>query len=324
MTKTNFISDYILAFDFGGTKLAAAIVDTSQGTVLSRVDRETPARQGAKASLDVICSAGEEVLENVGINHSAIQGIGISFGGPISTDRRVVLRSMHVEAWEMLPLPQMLADFFGKPASMDNDANAAALGEWVFGAGRETNNFLYVQVSTGIGAGLVLNRRLYRGSGLAGEFGHFTIWPNGPYCTCGKRGCIESLASGWAIAREGVKSLKQRRSANLAELAGGDPSKISAKLVFQAAQEGDVVCLEIIHKALRYLSIAIANAICLVDPEAVVIGGGITRNNFPLLAVMQSQVEAFLPPMLRNRVRLSLAENRGNETLIGAALLVKE
>lgn len=317
-------STYVLAFDFGGTKLAAAVVDIVRGKILLRVHRETPAREGAKASLDVICRAGEEVIEQLGLESSAIQSIGISFGGPISPDRRLVLRSMHVKAWDMLPLPQILADHFGKPAYMDNDANAAALGEWVFGAGKGTENFLYVQISTGVGSGLILERRVYRGAGLAGEFGHFTVLPKGPRCTCGKRGCIESLASGWAIAREGVKEWKRGRATRLGELAGNNPRRITAKLVFQAALEGDEICLEIIRRALHYLSMGVANAICLIDPEVIAIGGGMTRNNFPLLAEMEPQIENFLPPMLRNRTRLALAMNQGDETLIGAALLTQE
>ena len=314
----------VLAFDFGGTKLAAGVVDADRGRVLSLVRIPTPASQGASGSIDAIVQAGRQALEAAGVGLGELHpGIGISFGGPVSKDRRTVLRSMHVEAWESIDLPDRIAALFDRPTYMDNDANAAALGEWAYGAGKGAENLLYVQISTGIGAGLIVQRKVYRGSGLVGELGHSTVLVDGPLCSCGKHGCLESLAAGWAIAREGRALLENGGSLRLGELSDDRPERIDAELVLRASQEGDPGSLAVVGRALHYLAIGIANAICLVDPEVVVIGGGVTRARSVVQAILEPELAEFLPAMFRGRVRLAFSELEGLETLLGAALLAQ-
>jgi glucokinase len=314
----------VLVFDFGGTKLAAGVVDADRGRVLAFVRIPTPASQGASGSIDAIVQSGRQALETAGVGLDELHGgIGISFGGPVSKDRRTVLRSMHVEGWDSIDLSDRIAAHFDRPAFMDNDANAAALGEWAYGAGKGAENLLYVQISTGIGAGLIVQRKVYRGSGLAGELGHSTVLVDGPLCSCGKRGCLESLAAGWAIAREGRALLENGGSSRLAELSDHRPERMDAELVLRASQEGDPGSLAVVERAFRYLAMGIANAICLLDPDVVVIGGGVSRSRSVVRAILEPELEESLPAMFRGRVRLAFSELEGLETLLGAALLAQ-
>lgn len=315
-------SQLILALDFGGTKLAAAVVDVTNGDILAIDRRATPAIRGAEASLQAMVEAGQRVLHTLQRPRTAVRGIGISFGGPISSDRSSVLRSLHVSDWDDFPLPERLAEVFGLPAFMDNDGNAAALGEWRFGAGAGCINMLYVQVSTGVGSGIVLGGQLYRGGGLAGEFGHLTVMADGPLCACGKHGCVESLASGWAIARDGREAFQRSRPGSpLHTIGSTDPQAIDAQAVIEACRQGDALAIRVIERSFLYLGIGVSNAVALLDPQRVVLGGGISRAWDVLYPRLRASLTNYLPPMFRDRVSVSQALLHGTETLLGAALL---
>ena len=314
----------VLALDFGGTKLAAALVDLSDGSIISSGRRLTPRVGGAHASLEIIVQLADALLEKAGLQRAQVGSIGISFGGPLRPDRRRILRSMHIPEWESVDLAAHMEETFQKSAFMDNDANTAALGEWKFGAGRGFSNLVFVQVSTGIGAGLILQNKVYRGAGLAGEMGHIPLQPDGPLCTCGKRGCLESLASGWAIARQGRLAVRLGESPILSELAGDSLDRIDAELVLQAARMGDRGAQDVSRRAFTSLAQGISVLICLLDPEVVVIGGGVGRSKNEMWMVLEPELRAFLPAMLQDRVMLSFGKLGGNETLLGAALLTLE
>ena len=185
-----------LALDFGGTKLAAGVVSISTGELLAFGRVDTPGEKGAEAVFDAMISLAHR-LDLI----ASIDGIGVSFGGHVHDGQ--ILRSLQVSGWERFPLEKRLGMAFGiSEIRIANDANAAALGEWRFGAGKGSESMLYVTVSTGIGGGLILGRALYPGwRGMAGEIGHMKVAPDGPRCTCGRRGCLKSVSSGPAIAR---------------------------------------------------------------------------------------------------------------------------
>ena len=315
---------YVLALDFGGTKLTSALVDVTSGQIEASERQPTPAAQGAEASLQAMVQAGRKILDKSQSRSSTIQGIGISFGGPVSLDRKSVLHSHHVADWDAFPLATHVSQVFGLPTYMDNDGNAAALGEWYFGAGRGSENMLYIQVSTGVGAGLVLRKQVYRGQGLAAEFGHVTVMVDGPECTCGKHGCVESLTGGWALARDGQAAFeKAREDSPLKILAGQNPQGIDAKLVFDAYRQGDPLSKEIVERAFYYLGLGISNAIILLDPQIVVVGGGIAHAWDIMYPLLQSALGDHLQPMFRHRARVVNSALDGVETLLGAALLTQ-
>ena len=312
----------VLALDFGGTKLAAAVVDRATGEISALVRRPTPRLQGAPACMETMFDMGKQALNKSGLTAPA--QVGISFGGPVSTDRKKVLMSSHVAGWEGVLLPERAEQVFHCPAVMDNDANAAALGSWHFDAHCEPDNMVYIQVSTGIGSGLILNRGLYRGGGIAGEFGHLTMVPDGPKCMCGKRGCLESVCAGWALARDGREALKTASNKSaLYQLCRGNPLQMDAKLLIQAARMGDSQANAIVKRAFTALGIAIANVILILDPQIIMLGGGIAKAESEMRAVLEPVITRELHPSFKERCKLQFSHLDGKETLLGAALLHK-
>lgn len=266
----------LLVLDFGGTKLSAAVAAVGERSW--RAWRQVLSSPGADAryDLDTMVSLARDLLGGAGP-----AAIGVSFGGPVNAAEGVVLLSHHVPGWENVPLREQLVARFGVPAAVDNDANVAALGEWRFGAGQGCHSLLYVTVSTGIGGGWVLDRRIYHGAdSLAGEIGHMTVQPGGPVCTCGRRGCLEAVAAGAAIARRARERLAAEPQAGeiLRGLVGGDAGAITAKHVSQAAQAGDELAQQVLEEAARALGFGIGCAIALMNPERVVVGGGVAKS----------------------------------------------
>ncbi len=286
---------YILALDFGGTKLSAGIVECTTGQVVERIRKLTPPGEDADECLEEMIQAGRDLLSYFQPGSGTVEGVGITFGGPLSEDRQVIRKSMYVSTWENKPLVDLISQTFGLPAVMDNDANAGALGEWRFGAGHGSRHMLYIQVSNGIGSGLFLNGHLYRGVGYAGEIGHTTVMVDGPLCACGKRGCLESLSSGWALARDGRDALRSAPPGSpLRRLSQNHPQAIDGKLIVDAALEGDEQARQIIDRAFTYLGVGIANTINLLAPDRVVIGGGMTKAGQLLLDPVRAAIDKHL------------------------------
>jgi glucokinase len=212
--------------------------------------------------------------------------IGVSFGGPVDASTGTVRLSHHVAGWENIPLKGLLEDEFGVSVGVDNDANVAALGEHRFGAGQGYDSLFYITVSTGVGGGWILNGQPWRGAGgMAGEIGHIVVDPAGPVCLCGKRGCVERLASGPYMAqnvREILEKEPQRRGGLrdgeiLRGLVGGDLTLLTGQLVSEAAAAGDDLAKEVLHKAAWALGVGIGNVANLMNPQRFVLGGGVTK-----------------------------------------------
>ena len=310
----------ILALDFGGTKLAAAAVEPGARAFRARASMPSPPNKSAEADREIILALAKEVL---GGKRPA--AVGVSFGGPVREG--VVLLSHHVPDWEDFPLAEWLREHFGVPAAVENDANAAALGEWRYGAGRGTRYFLYVTVSTGIGGGIVIGGRLYRGAdSLAGEIGHMVVDPGGPRCTCGRRGCLEAFSAGPAIARRARELLASHHRSGegriILELVGGDPSRITAREVAMAAARGDPLAAEILREAGEALGFGLAQAIALLNPERVALGGGVVKAGEPFLAHVRKAANAWAFPGAR--VEIALAELGDDAPLWGAAALAQD
>lgn len=265
----------LLALDFGGTKHTAAVLVS--GERHWRAHRRVFSPPNPNADYDL---ATMRVLARDLLAGERPAAVGVSFGGPVDFTTGTVRLSHHVPGWESTPLRQMLEAEFGAPASVDNDANVAALGEHRFGAGQGTDSLLYITVSTGVGGGWILNGQPWRGAeGMAGEIGHTVVDPHGPVCLCGKRGCVERLASGPYIAQRAREWLEAQpeRGQILRELAGHDLPAVTARLAAQAAAQGDALAWEALEVAARALGIAIGNAANLVNPQRFVLGGGVTK-----------------------------------------------
>lgn len=273
----------LLALDFGGTKLTAGLTTTADlaesGRCRWRAHRRIPSPAGSNAQSDqeIMMGLARDLLAAA---KAPLAAVGVSFGGPVDAAQGLVLLSHHVPGWEKVPLRKWLEEQLGVPAAVDNDANAGALGEWRFGAGQGCDSLLYVTVSTGVGGGWILNGQLWRGAGgVAGEIGHTVVDPDGPLCLCGKRGCVERLASGPYIAQRARQWLEAQpeRGRRLRALAEGDPEAITAKLVAQAAAQGDELAWEALEVAAWALGVGIGNAANLMNPQRIVVGGGVTK-----------------------------------------------
>ena len=266
----------LLALDFGGTKHTAAVIARGERDWRAHRCVFSPAGADARYDIETMQSLARELL--IGERPAAI---GVSFGGPVDATTGTVRLSHHVPGWENVPLRAILEADFAAPASVDNDANVAALGEHRFGAGRGCKDLLYITVSTGVGGGWVLNGQPWRGAeGMAGEIGHAVVDPNGPRCLCGKRGCVERLASGPYIAQRAREWLAEQpgRGQVLRGLIGDDADKVTAQLVSQAAAQGDELAWEALYVAAWGLGVGIGNAANLINPERFILGGGVTKS----------------------------------------------
>lgn len=270
---------FVIGIDLGGTKISTALVD-SGGRILASDYRETNAHaaDGPGPVIERILDAAHRVIAEGKIKPAQVKAVGVGAPGPLDIEAGILISPPNLPGWSRVPLQQHIEDGLQIATFLENDANAAGLGEHRFGAGRGTRHMVYVTVSTGIGGGLILDGKLYHGSsGAAGEIGHTTIKPDGPPCNCGNWGCLEALASGTAIAREGRERMLRGVPTLIGELAGGNPERVTAKLVAEAATQGDALAQQIIAEAMEYLGLGVANLINLFDPELVVIGGGLTN-----------------------------------------------
>ncbi len=269
---------YWLALDFGGTKLSAALAVADQVAAhqwLTVQRRRLPPGATAATSWAMMRALADQALAGL-----APTAVGVSFGGPVDVLAGRVRRSHHVPGWDDFPLRDRAQAEWGVPAQIENDARAAALGEWCLGAGQGCESLLYVTVSTGVGGGWVVGGRLWPGAdGLAGEIGHLTLQPDGPLCACGRRGCLEALAAGRAIARRARECVQADPPGGQALLAlvGGHLEAVTAEHVAQAAAQGDALAGRVLSEAAQALGQGLGRALTLMNPQRVVLGGGVTK-----------------------------------------------
>lgn len=312
----------VLAVDVGGTKTIVALI-LPTGKIISRGYYLTLAEQGTRAVINRLSSAINRSIAQARLKDTEPMGIGIAVAGTLDTRRGIVTVSPNLPGWHNIPLRDVIAARSGLDTYLINDASAAALGEYRFGAGRGFDNILYVTVSTGIGGGIIINGELYSGAdGCAGELGHMTIEPDGPQCHCGNFGCLESLASGWAIAKEAVTRINHGEASSITELIDGRVENITAQTVATAAKKGDGLAREIIAKAADYLGIGLANLVNIFNPELIIIGGGLSKMGNMLLEPARKVIKERAFRLPAQRVRVVRARLGSNAGILGAAIHV--
>jgi glucokinase len=296
----------ILSFDFGGTKIVAALIDISQGTILDSIKTKPPATNTDNEILFQMIDCGNVLLsQNPKLK---VDSIGISFGGLVNKDGRTVMKSQHISGWDNYPLAEIVEREFNLPVIVENDANAAALGEWSFGVGKGISPFFYMQISTGIGSGIIIEGEIFHGHGLAGEVGHISIDKNGPLCKCGNKGCLESFSAGWALDQKAQQLLG---------------TKAGAKELFDETLKENKDAIEIVQSALLPLAYVINAIQCLLDPEVICMGGGVTRSRLVISKYLFPMIEQITPPFMEKRTQIKFSELNGSETLLGAAVLAE-
>lgn len=268
-------STYVIGIDLGGTHIRAGLVDEG-GHILRRAATDTPASEGVEAVLDRIEHLTREVCVDVPL--SDVHTIALAVPGPIDITSHTVRFAPNLRGWQDVPVAELLSRRLGRPVLIGNDANLATLGEHRFGAGRGIDHLIYITVSTGIGGGVIIDGRLLLGQhGYASEIGHHTVNPDGPLCKCGKHGCLEALASGTAVAREGRLAVVAGEPTRLKEACGGDIWRIDARMVTEVARQGDEIALDILASAGYYLGVGIANLLHMFNPRRVILGGGLMK-----------------------------------------------
>ena len=287
---------YKLGVDLGGTKILIALAKEG-GEIVNSGKFPTRASEGVSKVLDhLICCIGE-VVSARGISRHELEGAGICVAGFFDIRSRTMISSPNLPGWEQFPLEQELKKRLKIPILVENDANAAAYGEYLYGAGKGKKNMVNITLGTGIGGGIITEGRIYRGSGgFAGEMGHITVLPQGPLCGCGNYGCLESLSSGSAIAREGRLLLKAGVGGFLRKIAGKE-NELTASHVFEAARNGDRGAAEIIDKAAYYLGLALSFVVNILNPEVITMSGGMAQTGELFFAPVRRYLkETAIPP----------------------------
>ncbi len=307
-----------LAIDLGGTELRAAIVDRN-GQLIAFAATPTDARGGPNAVIAQIVSLVDQVRVEAG--SCSIMGLGIGSAGPLDPLTGTVIAPPTLHGWRDVPLAAILHDRLAMPVLLENDANAAALGEWRFGAGRGTQSMAFVTVSTGIGGGIIADGKLLHGRrGLAAEIGHMTIAADSDeLCACGARGCWEAMASGTALSRDATRLAASGEASLLKKLAGSGP--VTGHHIAQAARESDKIALSLLANEARWLGIGLANLLHLYSPERLIIGGGVGN----LLELMHEGIERVINERAMSAYRdvpVIAAELGRNAGLIGAASMI--
>ncbi len=308
-----------LGLDVGGSKISSALVDT-KGQMYALRRQSTP--PDGTLALEMLLNMARDLQEQVAGSQATIEGIGIGFGGPVDYPNQRIRRSHHTAGWGVnIPLAQDVGKEIGLPVRLDNDANTAALGEALFGAGKGKERIIYINVGTGIGGALVRKQQIYHGAhSNGGEIAHIIVQKEGPECACGHRGCLEPLASGTAMARVALETLAEDPDAET-ELREVPEEEITGVLVGDLAVKGDEFCRKIVAEAAGWLALAAANAANLWDPDAIIIGGGVSGTGEALMEPFRESFRAYATQPQAEETDLLIARLGYDAGVVGAAAL---
>ena len=324
MTGDSRQSGPFLGVDIGGTKVAVGLVNRD-GKIVSQGRQPMMANGTPEAALQAVTGAIDSLIPSAAAG--GIQSIGICAPGPLDPKTGIVLNPPNLPCWRNFPLAEQIASIYRVPVHVDNDANAAALAETRWGAARGFRYVFYATIGTGIGSGIVLDGRIYHGhTGSAGEGGHVSINYRGPLCSCGKRGCIEVLAAGPAIgarARAKLGSDTSRYSAIL-ELAKGNVAAVTSELVGQAYAAGDALAREILLETVGLLTPWLGNIVDLLDPDVLVMGGGVAAMLKPFFDEIKSRLPQWCVNPRASEIPLLMAHYGADAGIAGGAALCSE
>lgn len=316
--------DLVIGVDVGGTKVAAGLVDPS-GEILCHARNPMVSNNGAASALAAVTQAIETTSDyavRIAGAHNLIRGVGICSPGPLNPKTGVVLNPPNLPCWRNFPLAAEIAHIYRVRVKVDNDANAAGLAESLWGSGRDYRNVFYVTIGTGIGTAVVFDRKIYHGrTGAAAEGGHMTIDYKGPRCGCGKPGCIEVLASGPAIARRARAKIENGRASSLLDLAGGKLDHVTSKMIGEAALAGDAVASDVLRETVEMLSFWFSNIVDLLEPDVMIVGGGVASMLKPFLGEISDRLPACCVNQRCKEIPLVLARYGEDAGIAGGAAL---
>ncbi|MGM0499123.1 MAG: ROK family protein [Bacillota bacterium] len=317
------MKEYYLGLDLGGTKILAGLAD-AQGNIITRSRKETEAELGEDKIIENMIETIEAVLNKAGVSKDQVRTLGIGSPGPLDAKKGIIIENSNLP-WKNVQLVKKMEAALGINTLLKNDANAAALGEKWFGAGREVDNMVYLTISTGIGAGAVINKELFNGvNDNACEIGHTVIDPDGPLCGCGNHGCLESFSSGTSIGKRAREAAAAGKSKKMLDLADNIVEDIDAVICAQAAYQGDQTAIDIFEKAGYYLGIGLGNVVNIFNTEMIILGGGVMKaSDLFLDQALKTMKDIALPGPLEI-VTIKEAELGSDIGLMGAIAVAME
>lgn len=308
-----------IGVDLGGTNIKLGIV-SSNGKILSKTSFKTEADGGPDQIIANIKTGIHELL--IKSKHK-VKGIGIGCPGIINVKKGTVENPPNLPGWKKVKLGTIIQKEFGINVSIENDANAAAIGEMIFGEGKKISSFIMVTLGTGVGGGIVFNGKIFRGEfGAAGEIGHITIDRNGPKCNCGSTGCIEAYVGNQYLRDRVRQELPDNPASVIWELINNDPANVSPRIIQEAAESGDKYAVSVINNMGIQLGTALASLSNVLDISTFIIGGGVAGFGTPLFNSIRSTAAARVLTPLRSRVKVLPAKLKNDAGIKGASALV--
>ncbi|WP_054937567.1 ROK family protein [Moorella stamsii] len=310
---------FTIGIDMGGTKILTALVN-SHGNIVRTTRYSTAVTEGKDRIIEQITQSVHEVSAGLDLGRDII-GIGVSCAGPVDPENGVLVQGTNL-GWDNAPLKSIVEDRFKLPVYVENDANAAAIAEYRLGAGAGSKDMVYVTVSTGIGGGLILGGQIYRGANFAaGEIGHIIVEADGPECNCGSRGCVEAVASGPATARRAVERIRRGETSAIIQMVEGELDKVTGEIVYRAAANGDPLAGEVVYQSGRYIGIALASLVNILNPEIIVIGGGVAKAGELLFKPLRENFTIRVMRSQREKVKVVPSKFGSYSSVMGAAFL---
>ena len=319
------MSTNVVGVDMGGTKILSAVID-AEGNILGTAKVSTKADAGTSVVIDRIAASIQQAIGKSGVTAASIEAVGIGAPGPLDPETGVVIFAPNL-GWRDVPLKAELEARVGIPTFVDNDVNVGTLGEHAFGAGKGVQNIVGIFVGTGIGGGIILHGELFHGaSKTAGEIGHIIVKADGPKCGCGVRGCLEALASRTAMTKQLQKAIEKKgKKSVISKLTDGDLSAIRSGVLAKAIRSNDKLTLKVFKKATKYLGIGIGSIVNFLNPEMIILGGGVVEAlDDTFLDNIRAAAEKYALPNTLDGVQIVRAKLGDNSGILGAAALARQ
>jgi glucokinase len=319
-------SAYTISIDLGGTKILAAVID-GQDKILAKAKMKTLAREGVDEVIERLAETARQAAAKAKVDWDRVAGVGIGAPGPVDPQAGIVYNPPNLHGWEKVALGPRLQKLLDVPVCVENDVNLGTLGEYRMGAGRGTRDMVGIFVGTGVGGGLILDGKLRTGfRHAAGEVGHMVVLADGPVCGCGRRGCLEAMASRTAVERDIRLGLQAGRESLIPDMNKGKSLRLTSGVIARALERGDPLVADVMRRAQWYLGLLTASVVNLLDPEMVVFGGGVVEaldDNF-LAPIRVTAREHYIQKMDADRVRIVPGKLGDYAAVLGAAALVRD
>lgn len=319
------VSNYIVGVDLGGTNIVSLLMSQA-GKILARDTRRSLGKESKERTISQMVASVREILregERLKVFSKSILGVGIGSPGPVNTKKGVIHYAPNLPHWTNVPLVQILKDELNLPIFLENDANAAALGEWWLGAGKGIDNLVLLTLGTGIGGGIIIEGKVLHGAwDTAAEIGHMIIHEGGLTCGCGKRGCFEAYASATGVVKRTLAAIEKGEKTLLINLVENRLEDITCELIFKTAEKGDSLAKWIVEETARYLGIGIASIVNIINPQMIILSGGMTAAGDLLFKPVRKYAQENASAAAIKGVKIVPAALGGNAGAVGAAATV--